>query len=209
MMSSGLRKLAGSALLAACAFLTPAGEADAGAVNCIEGPGGNNTTSINLVIDGCVASKNDPFDVYTSNDKEVAVENAIRVATGVAVDISLYGKYEAGVDSSLFEITPITTKDGGGILTGEWRILDPNVFVKYITIKAANSYILYELAGGGANSGTFSTAALVNGGGKTPGLSHISFWLAPRTTEVPEPAPLALLGVGLAGLGFAGRRRRA
>lgn len=49
-------------------------------------------------------------------------------------------------------------------------------------------------------SGTYSTPSL-------QGLSHLSFYNGGAETPVPEPATLVLLGLGLAGLGFARRGR--
>lgn len=44
--------------------------------------------------------------------------------------------------------------------------------------------------------------------GTTQGVSHVVFWDTENGHKVPEPAALGLFGIGLAGLGFAARRRR-
>lgn len=41
----------------------------------------------------------------------------------------------------------------------------------------------------------------------TKGISHISVYTSPKSADVPEPASLALLGIGVAGV-LVGRRRR-
>jgi hypothetical protein len=47
-----------------------------------------------------------------------------------------------------------------------------------------------------------------NTGGRGGGLSHLVLYANGERTDVPEPGTLALLGLGLAGMGFATRRRR-
>lgn len=205
-MAASLRRMVGAALVAGCAPLLFAQPAQAGAIKCGQGAG-----SVDLVAAGCVAAKNDPFGTYgpPGGDSEWAVEQAILMATNVAVDISLFGKVDGGADLGLIELTPVKTDGKGGILTGQWKILADDVFIKYITIKAGTSYALYELPGVGAQSGSFSTEALVNRGGQRPAMSHISFWLGRREAQqVPEPASLGLAGAGLIGLALGARVRR-
>jgi len=59
----------------------------------------------------------------------------------------------------------------------------------------------------GQTSGSFNyTVTEANNGG---GLSNMFLWTSGTPTQVPEPATLGLLGLGLAGVGFARRRKTA
>lgn len=174
---------------------------------CKAGPG------IDLVNDGCVSGESqfypDGGDGIYSNagggDAEAAVEAAILGATGSAVDISLYGGSDN--DPGLFSMTGVP---GTG---GTWDVIDDSVMIAYITVKAANSFSLYDVQG--ANSGTWSTAGLrVKNKDSQPTVSHIRFWLGPVTdpgnpdppNATPLPGTLALLGLSV--LGLVARRRR-
>lgn len=75
-------------------------------------------------------------------------------------------------------------------------------------MKGANSFALYELALP-ASTGVFSTLGLLTSNGNNqPDVSHVSFWVLknPPSNDIPEPASLALIGVG--SLAAAALRRR-
>jgi hypothetical protein len=158
---------------------------------------------------GCISFQGDGFYGNSGGgDTEARVEASILRATGVAVDINLYGKADAGQSSALFTFNGGANSPSG--LSGTWSVVAPNVLIKYITVKAANSYALYEMPGAGVSSWTYSTEGILNNGGNQPNVSHISFWTADVATgAVPEPASWAMLIAGMGIVGFSMRRRNA
>lgn len=93
--------------------------------------------------------------------------------------------------------------DLGSTTSGTWSVAGFNV--DFIAIKGSNTFALYRTTG---SSGTWSTSALVNGGGNTPGLSHLVFF-GSAVAAVPEPATWGLLILGFGAVGSTLRRRNA
>lgn len=170
---------------------------------CSSGPG------IDLVADGCISGTANSYPgggdgIYSNaggGDPEVAVEAAILAATGSAVDITLLGKSDANPGLFTFDGDDDPSNDQ----SGTWSV-DAMTVVRYITVKAANSFALFEIAPA-SFSGMFSSDGILNNGGSQPDVSHISFWTSQSTPQISEPAALGLFGLSLAALASARRRR--
>jgi hypothetical protein len=178
-----------SAIIALASVSAPA---SAAVLACSTGP------TINLVDDGCTASGNDHLG---------DVEAALAAALGVNVstlNLTLYGKSDD--NPSLFSFEPNADPSDGKFT--DWTVLD-GTLIKYVTVKAATGFKLYELAGLGKSSDVnFSTLGLLNGGGNQPKISHLSFWTVPVSGAVPEPTTWAMMIGGLAMVGAQMRRRK-
>ena len=138
---------------------------------------------------------------FSGNDSEAAVEAAILASTGTSIDLTLYDKSD---ESPV--LTTFTPNPSGVELSGTWDVLDDAVLISFLTVKASDLFAVYGY-NPAVNSGAWSTADIVNGGGQQPGASHISLWTS-DVLVVPEPGTFGLLGLSLMAAGILRRRIR-
>lgn len=85
---------------------------------------------------------------------------------------------------------------------------DFNLYAQYFTSIGQN--VPFDYVTPYDFSGTWKTTDFTNKNGNTQGLSHLEIWARDpdATQNIPEPASLALLGLGLAGLGLSRRKNK-
>lgn len=181
--------------------------------------------TLDLETVGCLSGSGpnaypDPMNgLYSNNDglylspgdEEARVEQAIMMATGELVDLMMYKEFQdASASSSGIQIWVENGKKQFTWAFEPWLIAAiqaGTTDIGYLTIKASNSYALYEIPTG-VYAGRYSTEGLLTNGGAQAQVSHIRFWKELDYDVVPEPAAVALFGLGSMLLGLRRRRRR-
>jgi len=196
----------------ACLAVTSIAVTNASAAPLLFCKDGASTTDFDLAT-GCISGTSRHYTPTTDGlysnagggDPEAKVEEAILGATGTPVDIFLYG--DSDTSPSLFNLTGISPAGQ----SGTWAVVDNTVDIAYITVKAANSFALYEVSD--PKMGTWTTVGILNNGNQQPTVSHIRFWttqdydLPNPPASVPVPGTLLLLGGSMVGIALWRRRR--
>ncbi|MEL0586969.1 MAG: PEP-CTERM sorting domain-containing protein [Candidatus Thiodiazotropha sp. (ex. Lucinoma kazani)] len=91
------------------------------------------------------------------------------------------------------------------IATAFWDVYDNAVITMHVGNGGGDPDHWAWLMSDGALSGDWNLEQISGNGG---GLSNFKLWGTETTASVPEPTTLTLIGIGLAGLGFARRKKK-